>query len=216
MRYVGLVLILGIALVSCKKKEENPLAKAPGMREIFTAEELTDLNDLLKLFEGEICQTYEGEPTDLRQCYDAFFASLKGAKPGVDYIPISFEEQHRVIGNFHTGSLATFWNNQVVMRKQEVGPKKILSLVYQPNGKLLEFFKMVGKDHVLVEQYAEDFEAIHTISPVMEQEMFRTIGLYDLSDVRVRLVLALHFVTLNDNYKRTHNMEVKIVPVGEE
>jgi len=179
------------------------------MLEIFTEEEVEDLQAMLQLFETQQCALLEEAATDLAVCYNAFAAAVKDGKPGTDYLPISYEAQHMTFGDFHSGTIAAFWSNQMLMRADDPS-KQIMALVYQPEGKIREFLELLGKEYILVQQYAEIFNSIHTITPKMEEDVIRNLKAFNLADIRVRVFLAVHFLTLNDNYKRQGNLPIQV------
>ena len=207
-KYLGLVLFVGI-LGSCQPSRDNPVATAPGMQEMFTPDELADLNSILLYFEGQICQLAEEGATP-EECYTAFRQHIKGAEPGTDYLPLEFEAQRALLGRLHNGTQATFWNQQLVKRDDNPNGS-VRTLVYQAQGKLVDFMERLGQDYILVAQYVKGFRAVHTISPMMEQEILNTMHLFNLQDIRVRVFLALHFVTVNDSYKRKSNPPATIL-----
>ncbi|HAA20467.1 MAG TPA: hypothetical protein DCP28_17530, partial [Cytophagales bacterium] len=204
-----LFIALTFAISNCTPPATNPVAEATGMAEIFTENELEDLQAMLQLFETQQCALLEESATDLADCYHAFAVAVVNGQPGTDYLPISYEAQHITFGDFHSGTLATFWNNQMLMRADDPN-KQIMTLVYQPEGKIQTYLDLLGEEYILIKQYADTFRNIHTITPKMEEDVLRNLKVFNLADIRVRVFLAVHFLTLNDNYKRRGNLPVQV------
>lgn len=200
--------IFFIPLWACQPKQERLLSSA-GLEEYFNPQEIEDLEKVLMYFDEQVSLVDSTLIPDLAACYQAFFNTMKEARPGVDYIPLSYPAQYQVFGSFHDNTLATFWTQQIRMRPNDP-THQVLTLVYQPESELINFFSALGEDYVLIQRYMDRFKAVHTISPDMEAEVIKHRSAYNIADVRVRLFLAMHFATLNDHYKRIGNTPIQV------
>ena len=60
----------------------------------------------------------------------------------------------------------------------------------------------LGKNNLIAKDYYTTTEMFGTITPSIVAEMIKEYKELDISDVRVRLMIALHYLTLNDEQKR--------------
>jgi hypothetical protein len=72
------------------------------------------------------------------------------------------------------------------------------------NSKYPKFLKELGKEYELIKNYSESLETSGGISPIMIGDILiiKKHHQYDLNDIRLQLVLAIHYLTLNDQYER--------------
>jgi hypothetical protein len=70
------------------------------------------------------------------------------------------------------------------------------------SGKYLQFLEALQSDYQIIQAYIQSFKTEQTISPKMIEGVMFNYRLYNMSDLRMRLFIALHYLTVNDIYER--------------
>lgn len=81
-------------------------------------------------------------------------------------------------------------------------PDTLKYLDLRTDGKYAEFLKKLGKENEVVQEYYEELQASVGISPGMAAHLLMNPEDYDVNDVRVKLLVAIHYLTMNDQYER--------------
>ena len=83
-------------------------------------------------------------------------------------------------------------------------PDTLKHIEYRRDGKYMDFLKELGKEYEMVKNYREDFGLAGGISVSMSRDilMIKEDYQYDLNDVRLQLVIAIHYLTMNDKFER--------------
>ncbi|UXX79492.1 hypothetical protein N7E81_19275 [Reichenbachiella carrageenanivorans] len=76
---------------------------------------------------------------------------------------------------------------------------KDIGLNYQ--SKYVDFLKELSREYPVINNYYESFVEAGDISPAMISIVTKHQS-FELSDVRIRLVIAVHCLTMNDKYER--------------
>lgn len=185
---------------SCVKKPEG-LFGDPDIKFIFTKEEIEDLTIILDFFENEICDVQQVTSTNVEACYHALFENmLKSETTGTLYVPVPFHKQLGMYKTLTDGAFTDIWKRGTAVN-QETGDTTIrmnLSL----DGKYMQFLDSLNADYQILDAYKNSFKKEKKISRAMIETVMYNSQQYNLSDPRMRVFLALHYLTLNDVYER--------------
>lgn len=75
-------------------------------------------------------------------------------------------------------------------------------ITYSYNGKYLTYLEELGNENHLIQKYHEAYHFLGDISPTMVASILLDYKNYDIRDIRIRLVIAIHYLTLNDQFER--------------
>jgi hypothetical protein len=66
----------------------------------------------------------------------------------------------------------------------------------------LEFLKTFGEEDSVINNYYNSLDIAGDISPTMFADLAINYKNYNLKDPKIRLIIAIHYLTLNDKYER--------------
>jgi hypothetical protein len=69
-------------------------------------------------------------------------------------------------------------------------------------GKYMRFLEALKADYQILEAYRKSLSEERMISRVCIETVLYNYHVYNIDDIRMRLFIALHYLTLNDMYER--------------
>jgi hypothetical protein len=199
MQLVRYYLILIILLSNCGSRTQE-LRTNSTIQEVFNTIEINDLNKILTFFENEICSDLI-EVTEINKCYINFFSTLRSAvKDGEFPININFEKQREMYSEL---SDSTFMNIWTINKSFKFKSKDTLqSIGYLYDGKFAKLLEATGKDYPMIKGYSETFKETGDITPSLTANFIINYSKLNLNDPRIKMIVAVHYLTLNDQYLR--------------
>jgi hypothetical protein len=191
-------IIILLFFSSCENKFETP-----ELNKNFTVNEITDLEKLVSFFKIKVC---ESRSTDFKDCFEIFAPNW--IENGLEYSAekIEFSEQNAAYNNINQQTLDEIWD---FCMTYQIRPTKreYLDVCANTNGKYVKFLKDFGKSNPLVQKYYEDIIAAGdfdqtglTISYIWNKRKE-----IDLNNPNYQVLIALHILTMNDQYQRNQN-----------
>ena len=162
--------------------------------ENFDKHESTELRDLLATFDNHIMKIAGSK----NNSYNTFFKIMSEAKTGKEIINIS-DSLFNVIDIENLLSKSTFskiWEYRV-NKSPDISLESNIQLSLKYNSEYQAFLKKLA--HVkggLIQDYYENFEIGGDLSPSMVAMVQKQSDLLDINDQNVRLVIAIHYLTL--------------------
>ncbi len=196
MRKLNVFMVVLLIVVSGCNPKELQLHEYPEINEVFNQEEITDLKKIVAFFEGSICQIEGMNGVDVgnvSECYQRFFERMReSVDKGQIKIKIPYETQDQLMTELNKASYDQIWADI-----QVPGKEKILRILKQES-KYQNFLQRLGKENQKVHNYQNHFREAGDFSPPMISELLMNYELYDVSDERIKLFVAVHYLTLND------------------
>lgn len=194
---LGLLLCLTpMLLVSCSHSS-NDLSENKTFQKVFTESEINDLQRLFDFFNESICES----GSESKDCYQAFFTKMEPSQmSGEIDLEISFEKQQNVYQHLEGSTFYEIWDLGRGIYFDPLDTLNTISL--QTRGKFFKFLKEVAKGDRVISFYAENLEKAGGMPPSMIAHLLKNYEYYKISDVRVRFIIAIHYLTLNDFLKR--------------
>lgn len=188
-------LVLGLASCSVNK---NKLSNDPTIKEVFTESEIQDLQLLLEFFN----QTIYEPGKDIEVCFNDFFAKVKQSfDSGSVYLHIPFEKQQEVYEKFQDSTFYQIWTFNETWKPDH--PNDTFQVVdYKWDGKFMKFLKIAGEKDFFIKSYHELVAVAGGISPGLTSYLIMNEGKANIDNVKVKFVIAVNYLTLNDQYKR--------------
>ncbi|MBZ0243616.1 MAG: hypothetical protein K8F24_10410, partial [Bacteroidales bacterium] len=84
------------------------------------------------------------------------------------------------------------------------------SIHYKWKGKYFDFIYAVSENDKSIEEYFEDFTAVGDISPSALAYSMMDYQKYDLNFERIRLIIAINYLTFNEQLRLMENQKRKI------
>jgi hypothetical protein len=195
-----LILTFILTLISCSRTDEK-LGDNQTVKSIFDNSEIQDLEKILTFFEHQICKTENISPDNALICYESFFSRMDKAEESGDIdIQIPFENQIELYNQIDTSTFNQLWTINWSWKFGALDSLKSITFNYK--GKYARFLESFGTENKIIKDYYESFQAAGDISPNMVIRLLKMYKDYDTKDIRIRLLVAMHYLTMNDQYKR--------------
>jgi hypothetical protein len=194
-------IIIILTLIGCSSSKSDKLKSDLTAINVFEDSEIRDLSIILKFFNEQICTTQQIDIGQTNDCYKSFFERMeKAGETGNIEIKIPFSEQQKMYESISDSTFNQIWSFGKSWNRDSPDTLKYLGLRY--DGKYAEFLKTLGKENKVIEVYYEAFEASGAISPSMVAGLLMNYEVYDIHDIRIKLIVAIHYLTMNDQYER--------------
>lgn len=199
MKYL-LPLALIFSLLSCSAPEDKLIGHS-SFRKSFTKTEIADLQLLFDFFNRSIC--IDGETESLTDCYLDFFKRMEDSvEAGVFPLNIPFESQKEIYEQFSDSSFFRIWtfSNRAVYREHPTDTFR--SIYFRPEGKYFDFLRNTSQDDPVIDTYYKELKAAGDITPSLIWGLLTEYDHYNIEDIRVKFIVAIHYLSLNDQYHR--------------
>jgi len=192
-----------LVFIGCATNKSEKLQSNSTINSIFNKKESQDLQKILDFFENSICVSENIKKENINVCYKKYFERLKqeSEKNGNIYLKIPIDEQLKVYKNFKDSTFKEIWQlGKFFPLNTTTDTLKYYS--YNFNGKYLEYLKELGKTNKAVDNYTKSFLNAGDMPPSMWASVLMDYENYNIKDIRVKLFLAIHYLTLNDQNER--------------
>jgi len=195
-----ILLILLPTIISCSPKDQK-ISENMTIKSVFDSAEIRDLEKILMFFETQICQNENVSTENVQNCYQSFFIRMEKAEEiGSIDLKISFESQLKLYKEIDSATFNQIWTFNQSWKKNSLDTLK--SITYNCNGKFVRFLETFAKEDEVVKEYYNSFQLAGDIGPTMVARLRKLHKDYDTHDIRIRLLIAIHYLTLNDQYHR--------------
>ena len=205
MKYLSLWMLI-VTCLGCKIDDSN-LSSNDDLLKIFAPSELEEYQFLFDFFHYSICSNPDKE--ELATCYEAFCKNMQHTvKEGKLVLNINFDLQKEAYGAIPIEVFHEIWVYETVVYHDGPREGKYKTLDLNLNGKYLEFLEEVGKTNKSIEWYHKAIQGAGTIhAPSIMSNIFINYEAYNMDDIRVKFIYAIHCLTLNDQLKRHEKIE---------
>lgn len=126
----------------------------------------------------------------------------KSVETGFIQLNIPFDEQMNVYNDLSDSTLKEIWsmNGWQVFPETPQDTFRIINM--KTDGKYLEFLERTGKNDTVIKQYHESLRSAGDLSPALIAGLLVNYEFYDIEDIRVKFIVAIHYLTLNDRFER--------------
>jgi hypothetical protein len=193
--------VIALSTTSCQRKTYEGLATYPDIRVIFTKREIQDLTTILSFFEHQICDMLQVRSDSVADCYQALFRNMERTqKSGFLYVPVQFDAQEEMYAQLDSTMFTEVWLKGTGIN-QETGDT-VVRISLNHEGKYAQFLDSLKTDYPVLTAYINSFKSERKVTPKMIDSVLFDYRLLDMSDLRMRLFIALHYLTINDTSVR--------------
>jgi hypothetical protein len=168
------------------------------LNESFTKTEREDLQKLTDFFQSQIC---DGQ-NDFKACMDSLIPDLSehGWQPILENV--DFDKQQKLYNSFKSDIFREIWITCKSYNPHESWERK--SLCLNPNGKYIKFLQDLGRRNGVLKAYTESTLNSGDLGNMVaiEYEIFNNTGTIDLNDSGIQLLIAIDYLTQNEQQKR--------------
>lgn len=193
MRANILLICLTIVILGCLS-DSKTLSDYEDVNQRFEPTEIKDLEKIIGFFNTAICESEGIKDGNVLHCYEKYFKRMrKSEQTGKIEIAISYQDQEKLMNEI---SLDSFDD---ILRYKKSWKKGMHQASSIAEGKYVKFLKEVGNDHEKVKTYADRLAATGDISPSLVAEVLINYKDFDVRDDRVKLLIAIHYLTMNQH-----------------
>ena len=190
---------------------QTALADNETFQETFTTAELEDLQLLFDFFNSSICSRQNSD--DLNTCYPIFFKRLEKTKESENFeLEIPIDQQQEVYQAFQDSTFFRIWSfgeTQEYNFRDSIPLQGVYTTVFfTHDSKYMEFLRRTADDYEIIAFYYDSILAEGgLIGPGLFASVLIDHDKYDLEDIRLRFIVAIHYLTLNDQYNRAEKIK---------
>lgn len=194
MRLLTVLLVFTIILFGC----ENQPKKLTDYSDfsMLADQEVQGFEEVLGFFSEIICTDIVSKKRDVSFCYRQYLQTLKQTiGKHMDY-QIPFLSQVEFIESLDSIRFSQIWMYGETRNKKSDTAKV---LYINPDGNYADFLKSFAKTNEKVKKYYSLYDIMGTISPTMYSDLLINHHEYDVEDLRIRLLISVHYLTINYN-----------------
>ncbi len=200
MKNLFLISTMIIAL-SCTTQRQNDLSNDLTIKESFNTTEINDLTKIQSFFDKSIGLTESDKQDNLEKVYTDFFLQNSDIEKMSDFkLSINFNDQKGMYNQLDKKTFDNIWTISWLTKPDSNDSLKYIQLNRQ--GKYVEFLKSLGQQDSVINNYYNSLEIAGDISPTMVGDLIKNYKNYNIKDPKVRLIIAIHYLTQNDKFER--------------
>jgi len=165
----------------------------------FTSEQVSDLNKISTFFKNQMCLNMDH---DFKTCYEQIPHEYLQATGNGFWANIDFDKQKKLYKEISQSTFDEIW----MFSKSTAYPSEIesKSIAAVANGKYYKYLKSLGNKNPRIAKYATQINASGDFSllDIRFREVLKNKKYFDLKDPNIQLILAIHYLSLNDQVKR--------------
>lgn len=150
---------------------------------------------LQDFFEAELSNQFNCKPEAVY--YELIEHTSKGLPNGYD-IEISFDKQRELYQKLDEGFFQSTWRYGV----ETINPGDISYITLDLKTDNWFMKALLNAQNSKTEDYINTFKNAGQISPSMESLVYQGLDKRDVERPEIQLLLIIHYLTINDNYKR--------------
>jgi hypothetical protein len=190
-----------IVAMSCNTEKQISLSDDNTIKTVFNSSEINDLLKIQNFFDKSIGLADNKNQTDLIKVYTDFFKLNSEIEKAADLeLPIDFKNQKVLYNQLDKTTFDDIWSIGWSMKMNSSDTLKNIEL--NRSGKYAGFLKSLGDKDSMVNKYYNSLELAGDISPSMISDLVKNYDNYDIKDPKIRLLIAIHYLTLNDKFER--------------
>jgi len=192
-------------LMGCKNNSNTSLESFQTITDIFDKSEIEDLNIILNFFNAQICSIEN--KTNITDCYRNFFKRLEASlEEGYLDLRISFQDQQEMYNQISQNTFNQIWTFN---KSWHWGSSDTLKSIDLKSGstKYKAFLESFGKENNTISDYNKWF----TMRGGISRDVLWDYKRYDIRDPRIQLVVAIHYLTINDEFEREEKWQCTLL-----
>ncbi|MFD2824536.1 hypothetical protein ACFS5M_12710 [Lacinutrix iliipiscaria] len=199
-----LTLIFGIIILqlsfSCKSQYSTT-----ELKNNFTTEQISDLNKITEFFKNQMCL---GMESDFKTCYERTPHEYLEATGSGFWNNIDFDKQKELYNEISESTFDEIWAFCKSIYPESGTELKSLCPV---NGKYISYLIELGKTNTAIAKYADRVSAAGDFNELYlnYSNILNNKKDFNLNDPNVQLILAIHYLSINDDFKRTDKWEAE-------
>lgn len=201
--------VMVITLVGCTHYPSD-IGDYKLVKQVFNDTEVDDLRKIITFYNNAVCDSENADIQNILDCHEQYFKRMKANEPtGSVEINISNKAQQKMMRDISPDTFKELWQPSRVWKHRNFPPLE--TIVFNYDGKYVNFLKAFGQENPNVASYHDTFKMAGDIAPGMFASVQMFYEDYDMRDERIKLFVAMHYLTLNEQRRilakldSTHN-----------
>ncbi|MFB6320886.1 hypothetical protein [Saccharicrinis sp. FJH54] len=188
-------------IISCSNTKKDDLKSNVTIREAFNDQEIKDLTMMMNFFEDQVVSLSNNKYPNREEYLKKYLTQLaNNAENEGLFLNISFKKQKEMYSQISDSTFNQIWTIGKYWEFQS--PDTLKYLFYNSKGDYIRFMNLLSEDDNLIRNYYEAFISSKNMSPTMIANVLMRYEELDISDIRIRLFIAVHYLTINDHFER--------------
>lgn len=196
MKFLFLYLMLLISVTCLGQRSEVDL------KSYFSETEIKDLNLIADFFQKEFCGT--SDRTKFGSCIKMALPKLVNWEQKYLQKKISWRKQKKIYSIVSDSTFSKIWGFCKITLLGVEPNYKYESICFSYNKTFIEFVRSLEESNDAIKGYADKLESIGSFTPLklIMDSIYNPLEDTDLDNRGVQILLAIHFLTKNDEMKR--------------
>lgn len=197
-------LVLGVVCwMSCRPASQSILLKYPALTANFSDEQIAGLDSIRQFFIDEACRISDkNKPED---CLSTYLENLRQkALAGPVELGLAPDQHNNFVTALSSMVREAIWEPGLMVQDRLVDSINVTDTIQVLNlrmgGKYMLFLQSLAKENPKIKYYLDTFNASGDISPLLFGDVMQNYREYNLQDPQVQLVLAVHYLTIQDHF----------------
>ena len=186
------ILLTSTILLGCS--QGSGINNNETVREVFSSSEAEGLEEIHDFFTDLICEkTDKSNPVD---CYEAYMSDLKAETPTTGVYPnlCSKSEQDEFFKSVDPKLFSEIWRYENVNGGEN--NSSWIEIEINNQGRYAEYLELLGKESPGIRDYYDGIMMGGAITASVQTSVLMFPENYDMQDSRIRLVIAIHYLTI--------------------
>jgi len=193
-----LLLIFGVMILQVNSSCKSQYSVAE-LNNNFTTEQIADLKKITDFFKNQMCLHTN---SDFKKCYKQIPHEYLEATGNGFWANINFEKQKELYDQISESTFKEIW--MFCKSTEYKTGLETKSLCANAIGKYQKFLSEIGKTNPRIAKYGENINMSGDFNP-MDIHYWNVLNdkkNFDLENPNIQLILAIHYLSLNDQEKR--------------
>jgi len=190
------ILILGIFIIFSSCKSQYSTSE---LRHNFTIDQIRDLNKISDFFKSQICPT---DNSNFKDCYKIIPHEYLEAYGSGFWTNINYDSQKELYSEISDSTFSEIWTFCKASYPDSGMEIKSICPIY--NGKYQMYLSEYGNKNEKIKKYVKRLQELGDFGTydINYRNILHDKKNFDLNDPNIQLILAIHYLSLNDQEKR--------------
>ena len=197
------IIFFGILLICISCKSEFT---TPELENNFTLNQISDFEKISQFFTQQICKN--NEESDFKKCFEKMLPELveNGWVPILENV--DFEKQKEMYNSISELTFNKIWG---FAKSWKYGNETAYRRIDVANSPYVLYLQDVGKKYKYVREYVEGIKQSGGIEGMglLQKYIYLNPNDLNLDDPNIQFLISVHYLTQNDNEKRTEKWDEK-------
>jgi hypothetical protein len=192
--FIPIFFSVTLFFVACTIQSPDRLADYPSITEIFTEQEVLDLQTLLDSFEQEIGIQADASPETRVARYSAFNTQVLASmeEGNLNNYPLSNEQKIKLLDMLHVGTFRSIWSlGSGVRLIEDLKNRPVITFDIHTIGKFTVLLAELEKEYPQFSGLTDELQRSGGLTPHFVVTLFLQNDKLNMRDARIRLIYVI-------------------------